>query len=197
MSKELEHDVVPRLTAARDRWRRGVGITDLVALVLVIAATVGLAIAFAWPLMSFLSLDWIAANPVEAGAVLAAALVMALAVHFWARGRMARRVARDLPEAHGELELDLRAAFLKGTKAWRPIWRKVPAGWTKRAQTKLRAVRDTVAGHIQNLNDRYADPSVKSRPLAPVADATAALLKAEASTPAPAKTSKPEAVKDV
>ncbi len=202
MSKELEHDVVPRLTQARDRWRRGVGIIDLVALVLVIAATAGLAIAFEWPLLSFLKVEWITAHRIEAGAVLAAAVVMALAVHFWARGRMARRVARGLPEAHGELELDLRAAFLKGTKAWRSIWRNAPAGWTGRAQTKLRTVRDTVAGHIQSLNDRYADPSVKSRPLAPVADATGALLDAETQSPTPPQTAavkdaKPEAVKDV
>ena len=173
MSKELEHDVVPRLTNARNRWRRGVAITDLVALVLVLAATIGLAVAFKWPLLSFFALDWIAAHPVETGAVAAAAVVMAGAVHFWARGRMARRVAKDLPEAHGELELDLRAAFLKGTKAWRPVWLKSPAGWTGGAQKKLRAVRDTVAGHIQNLNDRYADPSLKSRPIVATSEAAA------------------------
>ncbi len=190
MSKELEHDVLPRLTAARDRWRRRVGIIDLVALVLVLAATIGLAVTFEWPLMSFLSIDWIGSHPVEAGAVVAAAAVMALAVHFWARSVVSRRIARGLPEAHGELELDLRAAFLKGTRAWRPIWRRNPAGWTGRAQTRLRAVRDTVAGHIQSLNDRYADPSVKSRPLTAVAEAAAL-------PPAEQKTTGPEAVKDV
>ncbi|MCB1350070.1 MAG: hypothetical protein KDK11_16065, partial [Maritimibacter sp.] len=121
----------------------------LVALVLVLAATVGLAFAFSWPLLSFFKLDWITAHPIETAAVAAAAVVMAAAVHFWARRRIARRVAKDLPEAHGELELDLRSAFLKGTKAWRPVWLKSPAGWTAGAQKKLRAVRDTVAGHIQ------------------------------------------------
>ena len=125
------------------------------------------------------SLDWIGAHLVETAAVAAAAVVMAGAVHFWARALVARRIARGLPEAHGELELDLRAAFLKGTKFWRPIWLRRPVGWTKRAQTKLRMVRDTVAGHIQSLNDRYADPSVKSRPLAPVAQAAAGIAGAQ------------------
>lgn len=179
MAKELDHDVLPRLKQARERWRRGVGIIDLVALALVVAATIGLAITFKWPVMNFASLDWIGAHLVETAAVAAAAVVMAGAVHFWARALVARRIARGLPEAHGELELDLRAAFLKGTKFWRPIWLRRPVGWTKRAQTKLRMVRDTVAGHIQSLNDRYADPSVKSRPLAPVAQAAAGIAGAQ------------------
>ncbi len=169
MSKELEHDVLPQLETARDRWRRSVGIIDLVALVLVLAATGGLALAFDWPVLDVLSLDWITTNRIEAGTVVIAALVMAGVVHFSARSRMAKRIAKGLSEAYGEIELDLRAAFLKGTKPWRSILRKRPVGWSKRAQSRLRAVRDTVAGHIQSLNDRYADPSVKSRPLEPVA----------------------------
>ncbi len=167
MAKELEHDVLPRLSAARDRWRRGVALIDAVALGLVAAATGGLAYAFAWPLTMLFSLDGTGTHRIEAGAILAAALVMAGAVHFWARARMARWVAKGLPEAEGELELNLSAAFLKGTQPWRTILRRAPVGWSPRAAARLRAIRDTVAGHIQNLNDRYADPSVKSRPVEP------------------------------
>ncbi|HHS93912.1 MAG TPA: hypothetical protein ENK63_01015, partial [Rhodobacterales bacterium] len=163
MAKELEHDVLPRLTAARDRWRRGVAIIDLVAFALVIAATGGLAWAFSWPLGNVFSVAWLGAHKVEAVAILVAALVMGGAVHFWARARMARRVAKDLPQADGELELDLRAAFLKGTQPWRTIFRRKPVGWSGRAANRLKIIRDTVASHIQNLNDLYADPSVKSR----------------------------------
>ncbi|GKY87500.1 dynamin family protein [Sinisalibacter aestuarii] len=169
MAKELEHDVLPRLETARDRWRRGVGLIDLAALVAVIAATGGLAYAFGWPLADILTLDWLAGHRIEAVAIGVAALVMAAAVHVWARAVVARRVARSLPEADGELELNLRAAFLKGTEIWRPILRARPVGWGRRAAARLHAIRDTVAGHIQNLNDRYADPSVKSRPPEPVA----------------------------
>jgi GTPase SAR1 family protein len=167
MAKELEHDVLPRLEAARDRWRRGVALIDLAALAAVVAATGGLAYGFGWPIGQIFSLNWIAGHRIEAAAIAVAALVMAGAVHFWARALVARRVARGLPEAEGELELDLRAAFLKGTRAWRPILRARPAGWNRRAASRLRNIRDTVAGHIQNLNDRYADPSVKSRPVEP------------------------------
>lgn len=173
MAKELEHDVLPRLSAARDRWRRGVAVIDFVAFVLVVAATGGLAWAFGWPLASLFSLEWIESHRVEAGAILVAALVMAGAVHFWSRARMARWVARGLPESDGELEFDLRAAFLKGTAPGRTILRRSPVGWSTRAAKRLKLIRDTVAGHIQNLNDRYADPSVKSRQADPTPDTIA------------------------
>jgi hypothetical protein len=86
------------------------------------------------------------------------------AVHFWARGMVARRVARGLSEEYGEVDLDLKSAFLKGTRWFRTIFRATPTGWSGRTETRLRALRDTVAGHIQSLNDRYADPSAKPAP---------------------------------
>lgn len=162
MGKELEHDVLPTLREARAHWRRGVAVIDLVALGLVAAATGGIIYAANWAPWQIFSLDWIAGHRIEAAALIAAVVIMFGAIHFWARGLMARRVAKGLPEAHGEVELNLRAAFLKGTAWWRSILRTEPVGWGKRAATRLKAIRDTVAGHIQNLNDRYADPSAKA-----------------------------------
>ena len=162
MSKELEHDVLGRLREARGRWRRGVAVIDALALALVIAATGGLTYAASWSPWQVFSLDWLEGHMVEAGTLLAALVIMFGAIHFWARGFMQKRVAKGLAESFGEVEFNLRAAFLKGTAWWRTILRAEPVGWGRRAATRLKTVRDTVAGHIQNLNDRYADPSAKA-----------------------------------
>lgn len=165
VAKEIEHDVLPRLQAARRRWRRGVAMIDAAAVLLGMAATGGLMAVFGWwPAGAVFSVDGLAAHRIEALAVAVATLVMFAAVHFWARSMMAKRIAAKLPEDDGEVDLDLKSAFLKGTRWFRSIFLRTPAGWTKRTETRLRRLRDTVAGHIQNLNDRYADPSAKPAP---------------------------------
>jgi len=161
-SQEIEHDVVPQLRAARKRWRKNVAIIDAAGIGLAALATGGLMYLFNWlPPAEVFSFDWVLANRIEAGAVLAAIAIMVGAIHFWARKFMARRIAKGLSEAYGEVDFNIRAAFLKGARWFRWIGRREPVGWSKRTATKLRAIRDTVAGHIQNLNDRYADPSAK------------------------------------
>lgn len=162
VAKELENDILPQLKAARARWRRGVATIDAISAVVIAAATGGLMYLFNWWPAGLFDLEWIAAHRIEAAAVAVAVAVMAMAVHFWARKGMARRVAKGLSDAYGEVDLDLRAAFLKGARWYRPIWTRRPVGWTKRVAGRLRVIRDTVAAHIQNLNDRYADPSAKS-----------------------------------
>lgn len=188
VAQELDHDIVPQLKSARRRWRRGVAVMDAVALALAVAATGGLMYLFGWTPPEVFTFDWMMAHRIEAGAVIAAALVMIGSIHFWARGLMARRVARGLPEAYGEVDLDLRAAFLKGARWFRTIFRREPIGWSRRTVTKLRMIRDTVAGHIQNLNDRYADPSAKS--LVEAAPVEAVSLAVDEGAEAPAEEAK-------
>ncbi len=167
-AQELEHDVLPQLTAARRRWRRGVVTIDTVGVALAALATGGLMYLFKWtPPAEVFSLDWVLANRIEAGAVIGAVLIMFGAIHYWARSYMARRIARTLSEAYGEVMFNIRAAFLKGTRWFRSMSRNTPVGWGKRASQRLRMIRDTVATHIQNLNDRYADPSAKNLPDTP------------------------------
>lgn len=165
VAKEIEHDVLPQLEAARRRWRRGVAMIDAAAAALGLTVTGALLYTFGWlPSSQVFSIDWLAAHRLEAVAVVLAIAVMFGAVHFWARGMVARRVARGLSEEYGEVDLDLKSAFLKGTRWFRTIFRATPTGWSGRTETRLRALRDTVAGHIQSLNDRYADPSAKPAP---------------------------------
>lgn len=163
VANELEHDVLPKLRTAKAKWRRGVLIGDGLALGAVVAAAVGAAIYFNWmPPMYIFTFEWVKANWIDAAVGVIAAAILALVFHYWMRGFIAKRIAAPLNEAYGQVELNLKAAFLKSAGAFQSIFRQEPAGWSTRASKHLRTVRETVATHIQSLNDRYADPSGKT-----------------------------------
>ncbi len=163
VANELEHDILPKLRDAKARWRRGVLIGDGAALAGLLAIVVGLAIYFKWlPSGEVFSFDWLKANLVNVIASLVAVVILAGSFHYWVRGVVAKRIAAGLSETYGQMELNLRVAFLKSAGALRSIFRAEPAGWGKGAARRMRMIRETVAVHIQNLNDKYADPSGKS-----------------------------------
>lgn len=164
VANELEHDILPKLREAKGRWRRGVLFGDGLGLALLALAGIGMATAFNWtPSAEIFSFEWLKTHRLDALVGLVGLIILALAFHFWVRGVVAKRVAAKLPETHGQVDLELRNAFVKSTGVFQSIFRRDPAGWGARAAKNLRLVRDTVAGHIQNLNDRYADPSGKTK----------------------------------
>ncbi len=158
VSNELEHDIMPKLRDAKARWRRGVLLADGVALAVLVAIAVGLMSYFKW----LPSGEWLQGNLLDAAAFCVAFVILLVAFHFYARGIVAKRIAAGLTETYGLVELNLRQAFTKSTGFFQSIFRAEPAGWGARAAKQLRMVRETVANHIQDLNDRYADPSGKS-----------------------------------
>jgi len=163
VANELEHDVLPKLRTAKAKWRRGVLIGDGIALGALVAAAIGAAVYFKWvPSLEMFTFAWIKANWIDTTVGVVAVAILAFAFHFWMRGFVAKRIAKRLSESYGQVELNLKNAFLKSAGAFRSIFRVEPAGWSKRAGKHLRTVRETVATHIQNLNDRYADPSGKT-----------------------------------
>ncbi len=163
VANELEHDILPKLRDAKARWRRGVLIGDGAALAGLLAVSIGLVVYFKWlPSGEVFSFDWLKANLVNVIASLVAIAILAGSFHYWVRGVVAKRIAAGLSETYGQMELDLRGAFFKSAGALRSIFRAEPAGWGKGAAKRMRMIRETVAVHIQNLNDKYADPSGKS-----------------------------------
>lgn len=163
VANELEHDVLPKLRTAKAKWRRGVLIGDGLALGAITAAAIGASIYFKWmPPMEIFTTEWIKTNWIDAAVACVAAAILALVFHYWMRGFVAKRIAAPLSEAYGQVELNLKGAFLKSAGAFQSIFRQEPAGWSTRAGKNLRTVRETVATHIQSLNDRYADPSGKA-----------------------------------
>lgn len=172
VANELEHDIIPRLTALKRRWRRRVLIGDAVALGAVAALIIALWLRFGWPLPSL-------GDPVSLAILAGGVLAAVVATHVWMRRFFRRRMARKLPEAEGPTELNLREAFLRST-SWRgSVFTSRPTGWSARRARRLQEIRDTVATHIQSLNDRYADPSGKGDQPAPAAPAIAAAAGSE------------------
>jgi GTPase SAR1 family protein len=166
VANELEHDVLPKLRDAKARWRRGVLMGDAIAFGVVAAVAVGLAVYFRWlPPAEMFTFDWLNANKLDVAAGVAGAVILVAVFHVWMRGFIAKRIAAPLNETYGQVDLNLKQAFLKSVGLFQSVFRTEPAGWSNRAAKKLRLVRDTVASHIQNLNDRYADPSGKSSQL--------------------------------
>lgn len=163
VANELEHDVLPKLRSYKARWRRGVLIGDGLALGVLAATIAGLMIYFRWlPPSEVFSWEWLRSNLPEIIACSLGGVAVMFAFHFWVRGLVAKRVAAPLSETYGQVELNLRQAFLKTVGVFHSIFGIEPAGWSNRAAKQLKMVRETVANHIQNLNDRYADPSGKS-----------------------------------
>lgn len=166
VANELEHDVLPKLREAKSKWRRGVLIGDALGVAVLLAAIAAALSLTNWTFPAqWFSFDWVKGHRMDALVVLIGAIILALAFHFWVRGLAAKRLASKLTETYGQVDLNLRNAFLKSTAVFQSVFRREPAGWGARTAKNLRLVRDTVAGHIQNLNDRYADPSGKSKTL--------------------------------
>ncbi|MBP2226839.1 hypothetical protein J2847_000106 [Azospirillum agricola] len=163
--KELEGEVVPTLRAAMARWRRRVLIGDGLWAALLAVLFVGAGVSLFDGVGGFA--DWLTASrPLwfgEQPARLAGAAVLFgglfLAGHFWLRALLARRVAAGLPERFGDVELNLRHAFLKNTRFFRSIFAKRPAGWSSRAKKRIFGIREALAEHVQRINDLYTDPA--------------------------------------
>ncbi|MCK4860379.1 MAG: dynamin family protein [Rhodobacteraceae bacterium] len=163
VANELEHDILPKLREAKASWRRGVLIGDGIALAGVVLLAVGLMSYFHWlPPAAIFTFEWLQTNLWNAIASVVAVIIMVGAFHYWVRGAVAKRVAAKLSEAYGQVELNLRQAFLKSAGGLHSIFRVEPVGWGTRAKKHMRMVREIAANHIQTLNDRFADPSGKS-----------------------------------
>ncbi|GAB6052942.1 hypothetical protein JCM17960_17620 [Magnetospira thiophila] len=159
---EVETEIVPKLRAAKEKWRRGVLIGDAVFYVLLLIGAVSLVVGMNWLPGAEQSLfGWLGAHKLDILIGILAFAALGLGFHYWLRGLMAKRIADKLPEVIGQVELNLRQAFLKNTRFYRSIFCQNPAGWSKRALRRFQSLREMAAQHVQRLNDCYADPSGK------------------------------------
>lgn len=163
VANELEDDILPQLREAKAKWRRGVLIRDGIAACVFGTIAIGLMVYFRWlPPAEIFTFNWLQANLLNVIASIIAVIILVGAFHYWVRGVVANKVSTTLSEKYGQVELNLRAAFLKSAGAFQSIFSIEPAGWGGRAAKHLRMVREISANHIQSLNDRFADPSGKS-----------------------------------
>ena len=52
---------------------------------------------------------------------------------------------------------------MKSTGLFRSLFASEPAGWGRRTKRRIFAIREELAGHVQRLNDLYADPDGHDR----------------------------------
>lgn len=160
-ARHLRDDLVPRLAAARSRWRRRTAGLFSALLVLLLGALAWLSVRYG--MWDSGGLDWLTARaPLELiliGAVVLAALVYG---YFTLRRLAGRWVLRNLRRDTdmGEERGALVRAFESNVRAWwYPLSSPRPRGWSRRSQRQVGRVMADSDRFVQTLNDRYATPS--------------------------------------
>lgn len=169
IAKEVEGELLPFVQAALFRWRRAVLWADAALIVFVAAVLLGVGhliggdgVAALWNGLT--GTTPVAGVPAGAAAAVAAVAAALLAGHYRLRASIADRIAARLPERMGEADLNPRNAFLRATRFYRSALAPGPAGWGAGAKRRLFAVRESLAGHVQRLNDMYTDPAGRRGP---------------------------------
>lgn len=150
---------VPTLNQYIRRWRRAVTLSDIAAVIVVIAA-----LAFAF--IRLFVRDGRLSQPIgqivtdhqPALAIIAGAIaVFLIAVHMSAKNAASRRLVKRIP---ADDMVDLRAAFRKHTAHWLfPLWRRHPVGWRGSVRTRLENVKRAARDLMRQTNDLYARPA--------------------------------------
>ncbi len=158
IAEDIEHDVVPRLTEAMNRWMRMVLTMD--AVIFGSALSLLLLISLWFSPWGLFSMDF-SAQPWLSALKLAVIAGFVLGVHFSMRRIAARRIARKLPTTH--LAGDISQAFMRNTRVFRSIFQPVPVAWSSRTKRLLHSVIADASGLIQTMNDRFTNPSGKPK----------------------------------
>jgi hypothetical protein len=163
-ARGFEEKVVPALSEMLARWRRRTLVGDLVAALLIIAGFVAITTQLGqWEGMQ-LKAGWWDAVTASSMSIYFSALVaflIWLLVHFGVR-RLAAKSLTGVAERRGR-ELGVRgslgAAFNLNTKPWRSIFSRNPTGWSRRSRRRILQVLEDADRYVQDLNDRFTNPS--------------------------------------
>jgi Dynamin family len=157
---DIEERIVPRLQELLYQWRRRVLWLDGTVFGL---ALLGLIV---WTLWGGLWDGWSALldSPGWSLVALGVAIALAIGVHFslrrFAAKRIMTRLQRQLQNLHERDFVEgLLHAFHKNTRFWRSIFMKQPIGWGARARRQIANVLAEANGYVQDLNDKFTNPS--------------------------------------
>ncbi|MGF1548062.1 MAG: dynamin family protein [Thiotrichales bacterium] len=152
-ANSIEQQWIPRLGKALREWRKRVFVADAIVLgVLAILIVAGVVLAGLLPQILALLQD----PTVLVGAV-AGLAVVALAIHFVIRGRIAKKMAAKLLKTEGFRGVS--RAFLQNTRWWRNWVRANPMGWGRGSRKRIASIREMADQFVQSLNDRFTNPS--------------------------------------
>jgi GTPase SAR1 family protein len=165
-ARHLRDDLVPRLAAARRRWRRrtlwlSLGVFGVLA-ALFLAGSISAGQWDGWRYTPVSQLETFT-QVVLAVAAVALAAYLYLTLRRLAGWSVLRTLQRD--NSLGNDRDALTRAFSGNMKAW---WRSLassqPRGWTRRARRQLDEVMAQADHFVQVLNDTYASPSGPANP---------------------------------
>jgi hypothetical protein len=170
---DITEKVVPKLRGMLEQWRRRVLWTDGIVFGAILAAVLVWTLATGtWWGLSFTHPFWstLLSEPVWRWVALGVVIVVAGYAHLVIRHLAARSVITKLRRETSDMrELDFLdnfiAAFRKNTSIWHSVLQRHPVGWGKRAQRRLKEVLIEANRYVQDLNDKFTNPSGKGVPI--------------------------------
>ncbi len=174
LSRDIEERTVPFLRDALERWRKRVLWGDGIVFGLILIGIMFLGLQADETGSTALSgwMEGLSGNPTLALVALGVVLLIVLAIHFGMRALSARslmgRLGREAEQAN--LRGNLTNAFRRSTHAWRSVFAKQPAGWGRRTRKRLHRIIENTDNYVQNLNDRFTNPSGEDRPEPPAVE---------------------------
>lgn len=166
-ARGFEEQTVPALKRLLEQWRKRTLIGDLFAAILIVAGFLGITIQTGqWQGMQLTSGWWatISETPMRLYFAALGAYLVWLLVHFGIRHLAARSLQGKADRVGQQLGLrgSLRAAFLSNTRFWRSIFSRNPVGWGRRSRRLVQKVFEDADRYVQDLNDRFTNPSGKA-----------------------------------
>ncbi|WP_294041261.1 dynamin family protein [Thiolapillus sp.] len=181
-AREIEDRVVPALQEGLARWKKRVLWLDGIVFGLIAALIIGAGLSYG-QLGNWWS--WIRESTLHSALFLAVVIGGGFALHLALRKLATRSLAGWLREQQDALpvRINLVSAFAKSTRPWRSLLSKKPAGWTRGTRRRLSAIITQADEFVQQLNDRFTNPSgtkAETGVEAPVTEAEATLAETAA-----------------
>lgn len=152
----LRDKAVPALSRLKQLWRKRVLRFDLIALACVAGLVIGASVLFgAVGLLLTFALS-LFANPIAMLGSIAGIAVLALAVHFFIRAKVAAYMVKKMD---GTADAVYQSAFVRNTRFFRSVFSTSPVGWSKSSRREVDDVLEEASDFVQKLNDQYARPS--------------------------------------
>lgn len=187
-AKTIQDKVIPTVREARERWRRRAALFDAIIGIVALAGFFGYTFgAGHWDGLSLVHPWYLALTSSPTALAVAAVILIGLAgyTHFTMRKLAARMIRRNLAtqsDANPQVAEWIAKAFERNVKPSRLALGAEPAGWGRLAKGKVTKVLADANRYIQELNNRFTDPSGTDASVSTDAG-TAGLPPAPADTP--------------